>query len=70
MVCGITNKNMSNQESAKILHKAVIRKFDKRKVYSSLIDNIWSTDFADIQLASKLNKRIRFLLCITDILIN
>ena len=31
---------MSNNELAEELHKPIIRKFKKRKVYSSFIDNI------------------------------
>ena len=30
-------------------------------------DNIWGVDLADIQLISKYNKEIRFLLCVIDI---
>ena len=58
---------MSNKELEKELHKLVIRKFQKRKLHSSFIDNIWCADLADIQLISKLNKGFRFLLCVTDI---
>ena len=39
----------------------------KRKVYSSIIDNIWGADLTDMQLISKFNKGIRFLLCVIDI---
>ena len=46
------------------LHKQIIRKFNKRKVYSSFKDNIWGADLADMQLLSKFNKGIRFLLCV------
>ena len=49
------------------LHKPIIRKFEKRKVYSTFKDNIWGVDLADIQLLSKYNKGIRFLLCVIDI---
>ena len=35
------------------LHKPVIKKFNKRKVYSQLKDNIWGVDLADIQSLSK-----------------
>ena len=48
------------------LHKPIIRKFNKRKVYSSFKDNIWGVDLADMQLLSKFNKGIRFLLCVID----
>ena len=64
---GIKNWNMSNQESAEKFHKLIIRKFAKRKVHSSFIDNIWGADLTDMQLISKFNKGIRFLLCVIDI---
>ena len=44
-----------------------IRKSNKRKVHSLLIDNIWGTDLAHMQLISKFNKGFRFLLCVIDI---
>ena len=47
----------------------IIRKFEKRKVYSSFIDNIWGADFADMQLPSKFNKGFRYLLFVVDIYI-
>ena len=62
---GIVNE--SNYQLANELHKPIIRKFNKRKVYSSFRDNIWGVDLADIQLLSKFNKEFRFLLCIIDI---
>ena len=31
------------------------------------MDNIWGADFNDVQLISKCNKKIRFLLCVIDI---
>ena len=31
------------------LHKPIIKKFDKRKVYSQFKDNIWRVDLADIK---------------------
>ena len=55
---------MPNQQHADELHKPVIRKFKRRRVYSSFKDSIWGTDLADMQLVSKYNKGIRFLLCI------
>ena len=35
------------------LHKPIIKKFTKRKVYSSFKDNIWGIDLADMRLLSK-----------------
>ena len=44
------------------MHKPIIIKFQKRKVYSSFKSNIWDADLADIQLISKYFKWIQFLL--------
>ena len=55
-------KFMSSQQVAKELHKPIIRKFEKRRVYSSFKNNIWGDDLADVQLISKYNKGIRYLL--------
>ena len=56
-----------NQQLAEELHKPIIRKFEKRKVHAAFKDNIWSADLADMQLLSRYNKGIRFLLCVIDI---
>ena len=56
-----------NEPLANELHKPIIRKFEKRKVYSTFKDNIWGADLADMQLLSKYNKGIRFLLIVIDI---
>ena len=58
---------LQNEQLAEELHKPIIRKFEKRRVYSTFKDNIWGVDLADMQLLSKYNKGIRFLLCVTDI---
>ena len=57
-----------NQQLANELHKPITRKFKKRKVYSSFKDNIWGVDLADMQLTSKYNKGIKYLLCAIDLL--
>ena len=49
------------------LHKPVIKKFNKRKVYSQFKDNIWGVDVADMQSLSKKNKGIKYLLCAIDL---
>ena len=49
------------------LHKPIIRKFKKRKVYSYLKDNIWGVDLADMQSLSKYNKGIKYLVCAIDL---
>ena len=64
---GIKNDNISNEKLAGELHKLIIRKFNKRKVQSPFIDNIWGTDLGYMQLISKFNKGLTFLLCVIDI---
>ena len=75
---GIDNNNNNNNNNNEIkqnlqlaeeLHKPINRKFKKRKVYSGFEDNIWGVDLADMQLISKFNKGVRFLLCVLDIYI-
>ena len=56
-----------NQQLANELHKPIIRKRNRRRVYSSFKDNIWGVDLADMQLISKYNKKIRYLLCVIDL---
>ena len=58
---------LQNSQLANELHKPIIRKFKKRKVYSSFKDNIWGVHLADMQLISKFNKGFRFLLCVIDL---
>ena len=62
---GIANE--PNYQLANELHKPIIRKFKKRKVYSSFRDNIWGVDLADMQSLSKYNKGIKYLLCAVDL---
>ena len=49
------------------LHKLVIKKFNKIKVYSQFKDNIWAVDLADMQSLSRKNKGIKYLLCAIDL---
>ena len=49
-----------NEQLAEELYKPIIRKFEKRKVYSTFKDNIWGADLADMQLMSKFDKGFRF----------
>ena len=45
----------------------LFKKFKNRKVYSSLRDNIWGVDLADMISLSKYNKGIKYLLCGIDL---
>ena len=49
------------------LHKTIIKKFNKRKVYSQFKDNTWGVDLADMQSLSRKNKGIKYLLCTIDL---
>ena len=66
-----TTKPSSLKRSSLILadelHKPVIKKFNKRKVYSQFKDNIWGVDLADMQSLSKKNKGIKYLSCAIDL---
>ena len=62
---GIANKPY--YQLANELHKPIIRKFKRRKVYSSFRDNIWGVDLADMQSLSKYNKGNKYLLCAIDL---
>ena len=57
-----------NQQVANELHKPIVRLFKKRKVHSSLKDNIWGVDLADRQLISKYNNGFRYFLCVINLL--
>ena len=45
---GIENEIEQNLQLANEIHKPIIRKFEKRKVYSSFKNNIWGVDLADM----------------------
>ena len=58
---------LQKEQLAEELHKPIIKKFKRRKVYSSFKGNICGDDVANIQLISTFNKGFRFLLGVTDI---
>ena len=62
---GIANE--PNNQLANELHKPIIQKFKKSKVYSSFTDNISGVDLADMQLLSKYNKGNKLLLGAIDL---
>ena len=49
----VKNTKEVNKILAEELHKPVIRKFNKRKVYSQFKDNVWGVDLADTRLLSE-----------------
>ena len=58
---------MSSKELAEELRKKIVTDFEKRKLHSSFIDNIWGPDLADMQLITKFEKGFRFLWLVFDI---
>ena len=52
-----TTKSSSLERSSSVLadelHKPIIKKFNKRKVYLRFKDNIWGVDLADMQSLSR-----------------
>ena len=63
-------KDMTKSSSSILadeLHKPIIKKFDKRKVYSQFKDKIWGVDLADMQSLSRKNEGIKYLLCTIDL---
>ena len=64
--CSIKSENIS-KKLAEELNKPIVTKFKKRKIHSPFIDNICGADLVDMQLMSKFNKEILFLLKIIDV---
>ena len=75
MVCNFYDKTSSgssidarpNYQLENKLHKQIIKKFKRRKFYSSFRDTIWGVDLADMRSLSKYNKGIEYLLCPSDL---
>ena len=57
-----TKLTPQNQQLAEELHKPIIRKFEKRKVHAGFKGNIWGADLEDMQLLSKYNKALNFII--------
>ena len=56
-----------NEELAQELHKPVIKKLRKRKVYVRFKDNFWAADFAEMGPLSYFNCGVKYLLCVIDV---
>ena len=54
-------------QEAKELHKAITRKFKRRRIFVSNINKIWSADLMDKQKLSKDNKNYKYLLNVIDL---
>ena len=58
---------MTNYRLVNELQKQIIRKFKRRKVYSSFGDNVWGVDLVDMKSLSKYNRAIRYSLRVIDL---
>ena len=56
-----------NYQLANELHQQIIKKFQKRKVYSSFRDDIWRVDSVNIKSLSKYNKGTKYFLHAIDL---
>ena len=61
---------MPNQQLAEELHEPIITKCEKRKVYSSFINNILRVDLADMELIKNFNKGFRFHCVLLTVIVN
>ena len=55
------------KELAQELHRSVVKKFRKRKVYVKEINEIWAADLVDMQPFSNYNNSVKYLLAVVDI---
>ena len=56
-----------NKQIAEELHKSVIKKFKRRKIYARFKDNIWAAGLANMRSWFFKNKNVKYLLCVIDI---
>ena len=50
-----------NEQIAEELHKPLIKKFKRRKVYARFKDNIWAADLAEMRSLFSRNKNVKFI---------
>ena len=60
-------ERQANDQLAEELHKPVRKKFTKRRVMVSKIDEIWAADLVDMQNISRDNKGYKYLLTVIDV---
>ena len=49
---------------AQELHKQLVKKFRRRKVYARFKDNIWTADLDEMGSLSSMNQGVKYLLCV------
>ena len=55
------------EQLAEELHKPVIKKFKRRKVYTKCKGSIWAADLPEMESLSSKNKNVKYLLCVIDV---
>ena len=58
---------VEKKDQAEELHKPIKRKFKKRRVLVNGIDKIWAADLVDMQVFSKFNRGVKYLLAVIDV---
>ena len=56
-----------NEKLAEELHKPIIKKTKRRKVYAIFKGNIWAADLTEMGLLSSSNKNVKYLLWVIDV---
>ena len=56
-----------NEHLAEELHKPVIKKFKRRKVYERFKGNIWAANLAERESLSSKNKKFKYLLYVINV---
>ena len=60
-------KGSVKKELAQELHKLVIKKFKRRRVYGRFKDNIWEADLAEMESLFSKNRDVQYLLCLINV---
>ena len=54
-------------EDAYTLHRPIRRKFNRRKIYSAHINDLWQVDLVDMSKLKRYNKQNKFILTCIDV---
>lgn len=55
------------QQPAYVLHKPIVRKFKRSKIYAPFKDALWEADLTYVDLLQKWNDKVKYLLCVIDV---
>ena len=60
-------KTSVNEELAQELHKPIIKKSKRRRVYPGFENNIWAADLSEMGSFSPTNRRVKHILCVIHV---